>query len=38
MKDTIYSLPQNLIIILNRGKGGVYKSNVIFPEILDLSN
>ena len=34
----IYSLPNNLIINLNRGKGGVYKCNVNFPETLNLLN
>ena len=35
---TIYSLPNYLIIILNRGKGAVYKCNVHFPEVLNLLN
>ena len=35
---TIYSLPNNLIINLNREKGGVYKCNVNFPETLNLLN
>ena len=34
----IYSLPNYLIINLNRGKGGVYSCNVIFPEVLNLWN
>ena len=35
---TIYSLPNYLIIILNRGKGAVYKCKVNFPEVLNLLN
>ena len=35
---TIYSLPNNLVINLNREKGGVYKCNVNFPETLNLLN
>ena len=35
---TIYSLPNYLIINLNRGKGATYKCNVIFPEVLNLLN
>ena len=34
----IYSLPNYLIINLNRGKGAVYSCNVIFPEVLNLWN
>ena len=34
----IYSLPNYLIIILNRGKGAVYKCQVNFPEKLNLLN
>ena len=34
----IYSLPNFLIINLNRGKGAVYKCNVKFPETLNLLN
>ena len=34
----IYSLPNYLIINLNRGKGAVYSCNVIFPEVLNLLN
>ena len=34
----IYSLPNYLIIILNRGKGAVYECNVNFPEKLNLLN
>ena len=35
---TIYSLPNYLIINLNRGKGAVYSCKVIFPETLNLLN
>ena len=35
---TIYSLPNYLIINLNRGKGAVYSCKVLFPEILNLLN
>ena len=35
---SIYSLPNYLIINLNRGKGATYKCNVIFPEVLNLLN
>ena len=35
---SIYSLPNYLIINLNRGKGAVYSCNVIFPEVLNLLN
>ena len=35
---TIYSLPNYLIINLNRGKGAVYECNVNFPENLNLLN
>ena len=34
---SLYTLPNYLILILNRGKGNSYKCNVSFPEILDLS-
>ena len=34
----LYSMPNYLIINLNRGKNAVYKCNVIFPEILKLYN
>ena len=34
----LYSAPQYMIINLNRGKGAVYKCNVIFPEKLNLFN
>ena len=37
-RTTIYSLPNYLIINLNRGKGAVYPCNVIFPEVLNLCN
>ena len=35
---TVYSLPNYLIINLNRGKGATYKCKVIFPEVLNLLN
>ena len=35
---TIYSLPNYLIINLNRGKGAVYECKVNFPEDLNLLN
>ena len=35
---TIYSLPTNLIINLNRGRGAVYECKVNFPEQLNLIN
>ena len=35
---TVYSLPNYLIINLNRGKGATYKCNVNFPETLNLLN
>ena len=35
---SLYSLPNYLIINLNRGKGAVYKCNVLFPEKLNLLN
>ena len=34
----LYSMPNYLIINLNRGKGATYKCNLIFPEILNLLN
>ena len=34
----LYSMPNYLIINLNRGKNAVYKCNVKFPEILKLNN
>ena len=37
-QETIYSLPQYLIIILNRGRGNVFNCNVQIPEIFDASN
>ena len=37
-RETIFSLPQYLIIILNRGRGNVFKCNVEIPEIFDASN
>ncbi len=36
--STLYSLPNFLIINLNRGKGAVYQCNVKFPETLNLLN
>ena len=36
--SNLYSLPNYLIINLNRGKGAVYKCNVKFPETLNLLN
>jgi len=37
-RETIFSLPQYLIIILNRGRGNVFNCNVEIPEIFDASN
>ena len=37
-RTTIYSLPNILIINLNRGKGDIYECKVIFPETLNLLN
>ena len=34
----LYTAPNNLIIILNRGRGAVYECKVNFPDILNLSN
>ena len=34
----LYSVPNYLIINLNRGKGAIYKCNVIFQEKLNLLN
>ena len=36
--STLYSMPNYLIINLNRGKGGIYQCKVNFPEILQLYN
>ena len=36
--SSIYSLPNYLIINLNRGKGAVYSCNVKFPDTLNLLN
>ena len=36
--SSLYYLPNNLIINLNRGKGAVYKCTVNFPEKLNLLN
>ena len=35
---TLYSMPNYLIINLNRGKGAIYQCKVNFPEILQLYN
>ena len=35
---TVYSLPNYLIINLNRGKGATYSCKVLFPESLNLLN
>ena len=35
---SIYSLPNYLVINLNRGKGAIYKCNVFFPEVLNVLN
>ena len=35
---SVYSLPNYLIINLNRGKGATYKCKVNFPEVLNLLN
>jgi len=35
---SLFSLPNYLIVNLNRGKGAVYKCNVFFPEKLNLLN
>ena len=37
-RETIYSLPLYLIIILNRGRGNIFNCNVQIPEIFDASN
>ena len=37
-QTSLYSLPNYLIINLNRGKGAVYECKVIFPEYLNLLN
>ena len=37
-QNILYVLPKYLIINLNRGKNAAYKCNVIFPELLDLTN
>ena len=37
-QNIVYSLPQNLIIYLNRGKDDICNSNVIFQENLNLFN
>jgi ubiquitin C-terminal hydrolase len=36
--NTLYSLPEILIINLNRGRGNIFKVGIEFPEILNLSN
>ena len=37
-RETIYSLPLYLIIILNRGRGNIFNCNVQIPQIFDASN
>jgi hypothetical protein len=37
-RETIYSLPLYLIIILNRGRGNIFNCNVQIPEIFDASS
>ena len=37
-KESIYLLPNYLIIILNRGKGNIFNCNVVIPEVFDSSN
>ena len=37
-KENLYSLPNYLIIILNRGKGNIFNCKVDIPEIFDSSN
>ena len=37
-RETIYSLPLYLIIILNRGRGNIFNCYVQIPEIFDASN
>jgi len=37
-RETIYSLPLYLIIILNRGRGNIFNCFVQIPEIFDASN
>ena len=37
-RETIYSLPLYLIIILNRGKGNIFNCYVKIPEIFNASN
>ena len=34
-KETIYSMPNYLIIVLNRGKGNIFNSQVQIPEMFD---
>ena len=36
--SSLFSMPMYLIIILNRGRGNIYKCNVNFEEIINLSN
>ena len=36
--NTIYSLPEVLIINLSRGKGNMYKVNIIYQETIDLKD
>ena len=37
-RETIFCMPQYLIIILNRGRGNVFNCNVQIPETFDPSN
>ena len=36
--NTLYSLPEILIINLNRGRGNIFKVGISFPEILNLTS
>ena len=37
-RENIYSMPNYLIIILNRGKGNIFRCNVIIPKEFNSSN
>ena len=37
-ETSLYFTPKYLVINLNRGRGAVYECNVIFPEVLEISN
>ena len=37
-KENLYTMPNYLIIILNRGKGNIFNCNVIVPEKFNASN